>query len=312
MNCYFQDIEHHIISHIEKAQTRLLICVAWFTNETIGAEIIKKKNIDVEIVIDDNEINRNCVNLKRLKAENFEVTFIKDLNKHYYLMHNKFCVIDNNTVITGSYNWTKNANTNDENISIISDKSISAYYSQEFRRIKDIEFPVDNISMTDTEAEEITNLIYYGLLATLKTNIDKGEPNAGLIINWADDKILNTIRLTNERVRNTLHKKIGTLGVYFDLIKTYGIEFKTLSTESEKVQARDNFKKSGLDEIDFYLIRQFSFFKIKAIKKLQENYAKLMDSSIEDEVKFTKIYNVFIFLNKEKIAIAKDLNLNII
>ncbi|MFC2187584.1 phospholipase D-like domain-containing protein [Fulvivirgaceae bacterium LMO-SS25] len=312
MDCYFQDIEHHIISHIEKAKSRLLICVAWFTNETIGVEIIKKKNVDVEIVIDDNEINRNCVNLKKLKAENYEVTFIKNLNKHYYLMHNKFCVIDNNTVITGSYNWTKNANTNDENISVIIDKSIAAYYSQEFRRIKDIEFPADNISMTETEAEEITNLIYNGLISTLKTSIYKGKPNAGLIVNWADDKILNKIRVTNERVRNTLHKKVGTLGVYFDLIQTYGIEFKTLSTESEKVQARDNFNKEGLDEIDLYLTKQFSFFKIKAIKKLQENYAKLMDSSVEDEEKFAKIYNVFIYLNNEKIAITKDLNLNII
>ena len=83
MNCYFQDIEHHITHQIRNAKSRLLICVAWFTNETIGAEIIKKKNIDVEIVIDDNEINRNCDNLKRLKAVNYEVTFIKDLNKHY-------------------------------------------------------------------------------------------------------------------------------------------------------------------------------------------------------------------------------------
>lgn len=312
MDCYFQDIEHHIIKHIENAQTRILICVAWFTNETIGAEIIKKRNIDVEVVIDDNEINRNCINLKRLKTENIEVSFIKDLNKRYYLMHNKFCVIDNTIVITGSYNWTKNANTNDENISVISDKTIAAYYSQEFRRIKDIEFPVDNISMTDNEAEEITNLIYNGLLSVLKTNIDKGEPKFGLVVNWTDDKIINKIRLTNERVRNTLHSKIGTFGVYFDLIKTYGIEFKTLSTESEKVQARDNFKKKGLDEIEFYLNQQFSFFKIKAIKKLQENYAKLMDSSVDDEAKFAKIYNVFIFLNKEKLSIAKDLNLNII
>ncbi len=312
MDCYFQDLEHYIINHIKNAETRILICVAWFTNETIGAEIIRKKNIDIEIVIDDNEINRSCLNLKRLKTENFEVSFIKDLNKHYYLMHNKFCIIDNSIVITGSYNWTKNANTNDENISVIRDKTIAAYYSQEFRRIKEIEFRLDNISMTDIEAEQITRLIYNGLIATLKANIHKGEPNLGLIKNWTDDKILNKIRLTNERVRNTLHNKIGSFGVYFDLIKTYGIDYKNMSTESEKVQARDNFEKKGLDEMEFYINKQFSLFKIKAIKKLQENYAKLMDSSINDEAKFTKIYNVFILLNREKISIAKDLNLIII
>lgn len=312
MNCYFQDIEHHITHQIRNAKSRLLICVAWFTNETIGAEIIKKKNIDVEIVIDDNEINRNCDNLKRLKAVNYEVTFIKDLNKHYYLMHNKFCVIDNYIVITGSYNWTKKANTNDENISIVSDKSIAACYSQEFRRIKDLVFPSENISMTEIEAEEITTSIYKGLLETLKTHINKGELNAGLIVYWTDDKILNKIRVINERVRNALHKKVGTLGVYSELIKTHGIDFKTLSTESEKVQARDDFNKKGLDEFEFYINQQFSFFKIKSIKKLQDNYTKLLASYMEDKVKLTKVYNVFIYLNTEKLKIANDLNLNIV
>lgn len=312
MYCYFQDIEHHIINQIEKAQSRLLICVAWFTNETIGAEIIKKAKIDVEVVVDDNVINRNCINIKRLKSKNFEVSFIKDLNKHYYLMHNKFCIIDNSVVITGSYNWTKNANTNDENIAVISDKGIAAYYSQEFRRIKDIEFPIDSILITDIEAEEITKLIYRGLIVTLKAIIDQGEPSIGLVTNWTDDKILNKIRLINERNRNNLDKKVGSFGVYFDLIKRYGFEYKSLSTESEKVQARYSFKKRGLDEVDFYIKRQFDFFKIKAIKILQSNYARLMDTSINDETRFTRIYNVFIFLNKEKISIAKDLKLNII
>lgn len=34
-------------------------------------------------------------------------------------MHKKYCVIDNVTTITGSYNWTTNAeHRNDENITI--------------------------------------------------------------------------------------------------------------------------------------------------------------------------------------------------
>lgn len=35
------------------------------------------------------------------------------------LMHNKFCIIDNQMVITGSYNWTSNAELrNTENVTI--------------------------------------------------------------------------------------------------------------------------------------------------------------------------------------------------
>ena len=90
-------------------------------------------------------------------------------------MHNKFCIIDNTTVITGSYNWTVNANTNDENISVLNDQTTAALYTQEFRRIKDIKFPNENISISNEEATEITELIYPNLLQILKDNFTKLE-----------------------------------------------------------------------------------------------------------------------------------------
>ena len=167
MDCYFQDIEHHIIRHIKLVQSRLLVAVAWFTNEEIGEEIIKKKSLDIEVIVDDNDKNRKCKNLLNLQSQNIDVSFVKDLTKHYYLMHNKFCVIDNSIVITGSYNWTINANTNDENISVFKDQTTAALYSQEFRRIKDIKFPNENISISNEEATEITELMYPKLLQLL-------------------------------------------------------------------------------------------------------------------------------------------------
>lgn len=37
-------------------------------------------------------------------------------------MHNKYCVIDNQIVIIGSYNWSENAeNKNDENAAVMYD-----------------------------------------------------------------------------------------------------------------------------------------------------------------------------------------------
>lgn len=221
----------------------MLIAVAWFTNQTIGNEILNKRDIDIEIVVDDNKTNRNCPNLLKIQEAKIDLNFIKNLNKIYYLMHNKFCVIDNKHVISGSYNWTKNANTNDENITIISDKPTAAIYAQEFRRIKDIKFPNDNISISEIEATQITNIIYGKLINILKENIKKGELQKGLIYNWTDVKIQNRIRVIDERIRNTLHKKVGSFGVYFYLIQKYGFEYNTLSTENEKVLARDIFKK---------------------------------------------------------------------
>ena len=56
------------------------------------------------------------------------------------IMHNKFCIIDTHVVITGSYNWSNNAEfKNDENIEISNDFNLAKTYSKEFRRLKPIE-----------------------------------------------------------------------------------------------------------------------------------------------------------------------------
>lgn len=310
MISYFQDIEHHIIKHIQLAESRLLIAVAWFTNTNIGKEIIKKNSLDIEIIVDDNKINRECKNLLELQSNNVDLTFVKDLTKNYYLMHNKFCVIDNKIVITGSYNWTHAANSNDENITISIDCENAALYTHEFRRIKHLKFPNENIFLSDEESNEITEIIYDQLLLLLKANINSLEKR--LFFDWTNEKIKNKIRVIDERLRNTLQSKVGQLGIYMDLIGKYGFEYKLLSTEQEKVEARDNFRKKGLDEIDFYLHREFQFFKLKAIKKLQDNYGRLLEKESTDFDRMQKIVKVHSFITKEKNDIAIDIKLTAI
>lgn len=308
MDCYFQDIEHHIIRHIRLAQSRLLVAVAWFTNKEIGQEIIEKKSLDIEIIVDDNQKNRECRNLSNLQAHNIDLTFVKDLTKYYYLMHNKFCIIDNKTVITGSYNWTVNANTNDENISIFNNQTTAALYAQEFRRIKDLKFPSDNISISNEEAIEIIELMYSQLLQLLKDNINKLEK--GLFTKWTDTKIKNKIRAIHERLRNTLHSKVGYFGIYHELIDKYGFEYNTRASEEEKAKARYNFKKRGLDEFENNIHREFQFFKIKTIVKLAGNYALLLNKKSNDLAEMEKILKIFEFITKERIDIANEIQLS--
>lgn len=53
-----------------------------------------------------------------------------------YIMHHKIYIIDNRTVITGSYNFTSSAErSNDENLLIIDDPALAEIYTQEFERI---------------------------------------------------------------------------------------------------------------------------------------------------------------------------------
>ncbi|MBW2972476.1 hypothetical protein KY359_05560, partial [Candidatus Woesearchaeota archaeon] len=51
-------------------------------------------------------------------------------------MHHKVFVIDNKTVVTGSFNPTSNADTkNDENVLIIHDPEVAQKFSEEWERV---------------------------------------------------------------------------------------------------------------------------------------------------------------------------------
>ncbi|MFM7324768.1 MAG: phospholipase D-like domain-containing protein, partial [Nodosilinea sp.] len=53
-------------------------------------------------------------------------------------LHHKFAVIDAETVVVGSHNWSRAANqTNDENLLVIRNATVAAHYQREFDRLYD-------------------------------------------------------------------------------------------------------------------------------------------------------------------------------
>jgi phosphatidylserine/phosphatidylglycerophosphate/cardiolipin synthase-like enzyme len=53
-----------------------------------------------------------------------------------YTMHHKVIIIDSSIVVTGSFNFTKSADTsNDDNVLVIYDPSVAQQYLDEFNRV---------------------------------------------------------------------------------------------------------------------------------------------------------------------------------
>lgn len=304
MNNYFQDIEFHLTKHLSETKERVLIAVAWFTNINISNTLIGLKNIDIDIIVDDNKINRESTAIQNLLNNSIKVSFIKDLQKNYYLMHNKFCVIDNKIVLTGSYNWTINANTNDENLAFISDKDVATSYNMEFSKIKNKKYKIDRISLSKAEVDNLTNLIEKGLLDLLKNNQNKLE--LGMFYKWTDIKTKNQLRGISERIHNTVKDKVGTIGIYSDLISKYGIEFNYLASEEEKANSRHRYSKEGIDKIEHYLNLDFQLLKIKAIDKILYKYQELIKSKTSRE-EIRRILEMVNFIIKEKLNINNEL-----
>ena len=57
-------------------------------------------------------------------------------------MHHKFMIIDGRTVMTGSYNWTRSAETrNEENLISVDDPQLAIRFTEEFERIWNLSEP---------------------------------------------------------------------------------------------------------------------------------------------------------------------------
>lgn len=132
---YFDNIEEEIVKRLNAAVHSIHIAIAWFTNPTLFGILCNKakSGVLVSVIISNDEINKKCgIAYDMLLKSGGQIHIVGNGTE---LMHNKFCVIDNLTVITGSYNWTYYAQLNDENITVINNdvglatEFIAAFYS---------------------------------------------------------------------------------------------------------------------------------------------------------------------------------------
>ncbi|MEW9181537.1 phospholipase D-like domain-containing protein [Bacillus mycoides] len=131
----FEDIQHNILTQINNAQFLIWVSVAWFTDSVLY-EALKRKateGINVQLIINNDSINQNT----SFNFESHFETYRKDHFGYYQnIFHEKFCIIDLKTVINGSYNWTRKAQYNRENINTINSYEIAAQYAQRFINLK--------------------------------------------------------------------------------------------------------------------------------------------------------------------------------
>lgn len=132
-HAHFQDIQGKILAALDGAKVSIKVVMAWFTNETLFNKLVEKhkEGIEVEVAIYDDYVNRkHGVDIAQLPHKKIR------RGQRGGLMHDKFCVIDNQVVITGSYNWSDNAEfKNDENITVEHDQEQATRFSVEYRRL---------------------------------------------------------------------------------------------------------------------------------------------------------------------------------
>jgi phosphatidylserine/phosphatidylglycerophosphate/cardiolipin synthase-like enzyme len=121
-----------ILREVKAAKTSVLVQAYWFTSEPIAKAMVEahKRGVKVEAILD-----RSRTELDNEQADfivqNDVPTFIDD--KHT-TAHSKVVIIDGQVVITGSFNFTDQAEEeNVENLLVIRDKAIADKFTANWK-----------------------------------------------------------------------------------------------------------------------------------------------------------------------------------
>ncbi len=120
-----------IIKNINQAEAFINIAMYIFTDKEIALSLVKarERGVKVRLYLDKDQVDYQYSQSRFLVQKGIKTR----ISSNNYIMHNKFAIIDNRILLTGSYNWTFSANNrNDENLMVIDDPEIIEIFQNQF------------------------------------------------------------------------------------------------------------------------------------------------------------------------------------
>jgi hypothetical protein len=321
----FENIADRIQHEISKANKSIYIAVAWFTNKNLFNQLVNKakEGCDISLIISNDEINQNSsIDFERLNTPNTKVYKIGNGNTE--LMHNKFCIIDYNTVITGSYNWSYKAENNFENVIITNnDTSLAEQFISEFNNIRkqyysfdikeDLVFPLnkiinrleilknyillEDIEELDRETLKLKQYSFNNDLFEIIEDVDKNEFASAII------KIQNFIS-KNQQLSIWNDPEVSALKLEIKNLENQLTGYDNEKIELEKLLSEFQYRHSiELGEIilDILKLRKLKFKDDK--EKFDE--AENDEKDYQDQFDSEKEKEIFELNEEEKIELKK-------
>jgi len=110
-----------IIRELDKAKSTILVQAYSFTSAPIAKALLSahKRGVKVEVILDKSQVNQRYSSATFLYNQGIPVK----IDAQHAIAHNKVMIIDGETVITGSFNFTKAAKENNaENLLVIRER----------------------------------------------------------------------------------------------------------------------------------------------------------------------------------------------
>ena len=127
-----------IVNALNQAKSTINLQAYSFTSRPIAGAIAdaQRRGIHVEVILDKSQSRQNKYSSAKYLAHQQVPVWI---DYEPAIAHNKVIIIDNNVVVTGSFNFTKAAQeANAENVLIIYDKTLAAAYNKNFESRKNV------------------------------------------------------------------------------------------------------------------------------------------------------------------------------
>jgi phosphatidylserine/phosphatidylglycerophosphate/cardiolipin synthase-like enzyme len=128
------DVVDILINTITQADDQIRFMTFSFTRDDVGRALLEQASagVDVAGIFETRASETEFSEMPRLYCAGLDVR--QDGNGQTF--HHKVFIIDDHTVLTGSFNISDNATTsNDENMIIITDPSLVAQYLAEYDRM---------------------------------------------------------------------------------------------------------------------------------------------------------------------------------
>jgi phosphatidylserine/phosphatidylglycerophosphate/cardiolipin synthase-like enzyme len=123
-----------IVQAVQDARQQIDLLAFAFTSQPLAEAVIEaqQRGVVVRAVMETRNTKGTGSVFGTLRGAGIDI----HSDGNCYIMHHKVMIIDGRTVITGSFNFTRAAEAqNDENLLVITDASLAARYTEEFERI---------------------------------------------------------------------------------------------------------------------------------------------------------------------------------
>lgn len=205
--CQTEDCLTPVYNKLSNAKSQIKCAMYDFDLTNLSQTLVQKtkQGVKVQLIIDNDYSDEPALK----EFQNTNVDLFSDINrntKYNNYMHHKFCVIDGETLITGSANPTERGYSgNDNNIIILKSKYLSKNYENEFDQLRSGVFGYNKINTLEyNDITLISNEEEYQISSYMCPQNSCDVEISKYLDNAKEEIVFANFALTHDGIKNKL------------------------------------------------------------------------------------------------------------